>query len=93
MESFWESQIDANFNRKPGLEGNFLEKIPSDYQVEREDWNLESNGVENKIFFLAPDGRLFDEQLDAQYHTEDILLESKTYENSIADLAMMQRHL
>ena len=84
----WESQIDANFNRKPGLEGNFWKKIPSDYQVEREDWNLESNGVENKIFFLAPDGRLFDEQLDAQYHTEDILLESKTYENSIADLAI-----
>ena len=24
----WESQIDANFNRKPGLEGNFLEKNP-----------------------------------------------------------------
>ena len=83
----WESQIDANFNRKPGLEGNFWKKIPSNYDVKREDWNLQSEKTENRIFFLSPDGRLFDEQLDAQYHTEDILLESKTYENSIADLS------
>ena len=83
----WESQIDANFNRKPGLDGGFWKKLPSNYNVGREDWNLKSNSIENKIFFLSPDGRLFNEQLDAQYHTEDILLESKTYENSIADLS------
>ena len=32
-------------------------------------------------------GDFFDDQLEAQFHTEDILLESKTYENTIADLA------
>lgn len=86
--NLWESQIDANFNRKPGLEGNYWKQLPSDYDTNREDWNLSSTATENRIYFLSPDGRLFDEQLDAQFHTEDILLESKTYENSIADLTL-----
>ena len=36
---------------------------------------------------MSPDGRFFDNQLDARFHTEDILLESKTYENNIVDLS------
>ena len=87
MEALWESQIDANFNRVPGGEGDYWKEIPSNYAVEREDWNLETTAIENRIYFLSPDGRLFDDQLEAQFHTEDILLESKTYENTIADLA------
>ena len=83
----WESQIEANFNRRPGDEGNYWKEIPSNYSVEREDWNLNTTAIEERIFFLSPDGRLFDNQLDAQYHTEDLLLESKTYENTIADLS------
>ena len=82
----WESQIDANFNRKPGDEGDYWKEIPSNYSVEREDWNLNTTAIEERIFFMSPDGRLFDNKLDAQFHTEDILLESKTYENTIADL-------
>ena len=85
--NLWESQIDANFNRVPGGEGDYWKEIPSNYAVEREDWNLETTAIENRIYFLSPDGRLFDDQLEAQFHTEDILLESKTYENTIADLA------
>ena len=83
----WESQIEANFNRKPGDEGNYWKEIPSNYSIEREDWNLSTTAIEERIFFLSPDGRLFDNQLDAQFHTEDLLLESKTYENTIADLS------
>lgn len=83
----WESQIEANFNRKPGDEGTYWKEIPSNYSVEREDWNLSTTAIEERIFFLSPDGRLFDNQLDAQFHTEDLLLESKTYENTIADLS------
>ena len=57
--SLWESQIDANFNRVPGGEGDYWKEIPSNYAVEREDWNLETTAIENRIYFLSPDGRLF----------------------------------
>ena len=83
----WESQTEANFNRKPGDEGNYWKEIPSNYSVGREDWNLSTTAIEERIFFISPDGRLFDNKLDAQYHTEDLLLESKTYENTIAVLS------
>ena len=63
----WESQTNANFNRRPGHEGDYWKKIPSDYNVEREDWNIKSNSIENKIFFLAPDGVLFNERNLAEY--------------------------
>ena len=36
----WESQIDANFNRKPGDLGDYWKEIPFNYSVDREDWNL-----------------------------------------------------
>ena len=47
----WESQIDANFNRKPGDEGDYWKEIPSNYSVEREDWNLNTTAIEERIFF------------------------------------------
>ena len=47
----WESQIEANFNRRPGDEGNYWKKS-SNYSVEREDWNLNTTAIEERIFFL-----------------------------------------
>ena len=32
---------------------------------------------------MAPDGRLFDNQLDARSFTENLLLESKIYETTL----------
>ena len=55
----WESQIEANFNRKPGDLGNYWKEIPSNYSVEREDWNLMQLQSKRRIFFMSPDGRLF----------------------------------
>ena len=48
----WESQTEANFNRKPGDEGNYWKEIPSNYSVEREDWNLSTTAIERESSFF-----------------------------------------
>ena len=75
----WESQINDNFNHKP-VDGSstYWKELPSGYDVEREDWTLESTGVTQKDFFMSLDGRLFDNLGDAAIHNQDILLFSNS---------------
>lgn len=49
----WESQIEANFNRKPGDEGNYWKEIPSNYSIEREDWNLSTTAIEENLLSFS----------------------------------------
>lgn len=77
--SLWESQINANFNRIPGNEGDFWKELPSDYSAEREDWFLEATHSEEKIFFLSPDGVLHHNKVDAESHTANLIFSSKNF--------------
>ena len=78
--SLWESQIDSNFNRIPGNEGGYWKELPSDYSIEREDWSLENIANEERIFFMSPDGKLFETKFEAQQHTVELLLNSRSHD-------------
>ena len=71
----WESQINDNFNHKPVVDSStYWKELPSGYDVDREDWELEATGLTQKEFFLSLDGRLFDNFSDASVQNQDILL-------------------
>ena len=83
-DKIWESQIDSNVNHRPSKDSAYWKELPGGYSVPTQDWTLTDLGLEFRIYFMAPDGRLFDNQLDALFHTEAFLLKSKIY---IADLS------
>ena len=83
----WEAQIDSNVHHRPSKDSAYWKEIPGGYSVPTQDWTLTDLGVESRIYFIAPDGRLFDYQLDALFHTQALLLETKIYEKNIADLS------
>jgi flagellin-like hook-associated protein FlgL len=74
---YWESQIQNNTNHKPtsGSE-RFWKELPSNYSVEREDWNFEANGSSTKFFHMAPDGQLFEDENEAIDYTFSLLINS-----------------
>ncbi len=73
----WESQIANNFNHKPTSANSlYWKELPSDYGIEREDWNLEVVGNKQRFFHMAPDGQMFEEYEDAITYTGDLLLSS-----------------
>ncbi len=73
----WESQIDDNVNHKPSDSSSlYWKEIPSGYQVDREDWSIKADAVENRIFNMAPDGRFFDVEQDAIEYTRNLIVNS-----------------
>ncbi|NBU86303.1 MAG: hypothetical protein EBS13_03115 [Verrucomicrobia bacterium] len=74
---FWESQIPNNTNHKPSSDTSiFWKELPSSYNVDREDWQLEAVGVKQRFFYMAPDGQMFEDDADALQYTSDLLLKS-----------------
>ena len=74
---FWESQIPNNTNHKPTSESAlFWKELPSNYSVEREDWEMEAVGVKQRFFYMAPDGQMFEDDAEALQYTSDLLLNS-----------------
>ena len=73
----WQSQIDDNVNHKPsGADTLYWKEVSSGYDVEREDWSIIADSVDNRFYFMAPDGRFFDVEQDAISYTAGMLVNS-----------------
>jgi len=79
----WRSTRNENFNHHPtNPDSDFWEEIGSNYEMNREDWKIESTGIETRFYYSSPDGRLFNDRLDAINHSFEILVNStKSYED------------
>ena len=79
----WESVRSENFNHTPNeTKLEFWKEVGNGYDQSREDWEIKSTGVETRYYFSAPDGRLFDDQAQAESYTYELLLNSnKTYDS------------
>jgi flagellin-like hook-associated protein FlgL len=70
----WESQKDENFNHLPTQSGSeYWKEIGSGYSEIREDWALSITGNDSRLFWVSPDGKLFNGKSEAFTHTIDIL--------------------
>lgn len=98
-DKLWVSQSDENFNHLPTQkDSRFWAEMGSGYSKGREDWVIESSGVETRYFFVTPDGKLFDDKLEAENHTYDILINSssRTYTDANAlfdDISSMVKEI
>ena len=73
----WESVQNENFNHSPSaVDSKFWKELGSDYEQNREDWNIVSSGTETRFYYTGPDGRLFSDQSAAIDYTFDVLLNS-----------------
>ena len=82
----WQSQIDDNVNHKPsGVDTYYWKEVPSGYDVEREDWSIKAESVDNRFYFMAPDGRFFDVEQDAISYTASMLINSFTKDYASTD--------
>jgi len=83
----WESIADENFNHAPDRPNSeFWKELGSGYDQTREDWTVTNKGVENRFYFITPDGNLFENRLDAENHTIDLLIASsnRKYTDNLA---------
>ena len=70
----WESQKDENFNHLPTqLTSEYWNEVGSGYTELREDWTISSNGNDSRLFWVSPDGKLFDGKSEAFTHAVDLL--------------------
>jgi hypothetical protein len=70
----WESTIEDNIHNNPTVSDSvFWTELGSNYSETREDWKILSTGTEARLYYTAPDGRLFHDQWDAMDHTIGIL--------------------
>ena len=83
----WRSRIDANWNHKPGqADSDIWEEVPSQYKVDREDWELTVSGNRTRDYWLSPDGKMYDRKEDADERTRRIVIE-QGYVNTPTELA------
>ena len=66
--------------------GNYWRELQSGYDTEREDWNLKVTGSENRHYWIAPDGKLFDDQASAESHATILLSAAKKSEYALMNL-------
>jgi len=98
-DKLWVSQTDENFNHLPTQnDSKFWSEMGSGYPKKREDWLIESSGVETRYFFMSPDGKLFDDKQEAENHTYDILINSssRTYTDAndlFSDISSMVKEV
>ena len=70
----WESKIDENFNHFPSqTDSEFWREIGSGYNESREDWNFSSVGEDSRLFWVSPDGMLFNGKTEAFTHAVELL--------------------
>ena len=53
--------------------------------MEREDWSIKAESVDNRFYFMAPDGRFFDVEQDAISYTAGMLVNSFTKDYASTD--------
>jgi len=83
-DKMYESTGPHNVNHNPEKSGtDYWREINSGYQTEREDWNLEVSGTENRYYWIAPDGKLFADQSSAVSHAQNLLWTAKKTEYTL----------
>ena len=83
----WESVADENFNHLPNLaDSEYWKELGSGYEVAREDWTITNTGYEDRFYFISPDGKLFENKLEAENHTLNLLITSsnRRYTDNVA---------
>ena len=83
----WESVADENFNHLPNLaDSEYWKELGSGYDVAREDWTITNTGYEDRFYFISPDGKLFENKLEAENHTLNLLITSsnRRYTDNVA---------
>jgi flagellin-like hook-associated protein FlgL len=83
----WESVADENFNHLPNLaDSQYWKELGSGYDVSREDWTITNTGYEDRFYFISPDGKLFENRLEAENHTLNLLISSsnRRYTDNVA---------
>ena len=81
----WESVADENFNHLPDQSrSEFWKELGAGYKVDREDWTVTNVGYEDRFYFITPDGKLFENKLEAENHTLNLLISSsnRVYTNN-----------
>ncbi len=74
-DKIWESVADENFNHAPNRPNSeFWKELGSDYDIIREDWKITNKGTENRFYYIVPDGKLFENKLEAENYTIELLL-------------------
>jgi flagellin-like hook-associated protein FlgL len=82
----YESIGSHNVNHDPAKSGTeYWRELHSGYDTEREDWKLEVAGTENRYYWIAPDGKLFDDQTSAVSHAQTLLWSAKKTEYTLLD--------
>ena len=77
-DKVYESIGSHNVNHDPvNSGGNYWRELQSGYDTEREDWNLKVTGSENRHYWIAPDGKLFDDKTSAEDHAGTLLSDAK----------------
>lgn len=80
----YESLGSHNVNHDPVKSGTeYWRAINSGYDTEREDWNLEVTGSENRYYWVGPDGKLFADQTSAVSHAQNLLWAAKKTEYTL----------
>lgn len=70
----WESITNENFNHFPNQSGSeFWKEIGNGYDIDREDWKISKVGNDSRLFWVSPDGKLFDGKSEAFNHTIDLI--------------------
>ena len=90
----WESVADENFNHLPDQSrSEFWKELGAGYKVDREDWTVTNVGYEDRFYFITPDGKLFENKLEAENHTLNLLISSSNrYTPTISISLMMLMH-
>ena len=82
----YESIGSHNVNHDPtASNGIYWRELNSNYTTEREDWNLEVTGSENRYYWIAPDGKLFADQATATNYAQNLLWSAKKAEYTLLD--------
>jgi len=85
-DKVYESLDSHNVNHDPANSGtSYWRELNSGYNTEREDWKLEVTGSENRYYWIAPDGKLFDDQASATTYAQNLLYSAKKVEYTLLD--------
>lgn len=85
-DKVYESVGSHNVNHDPVKSGSdYWRELHSGYDTEREDWKLEVTGAGNRYYWIAPDGKLFDDQPSALSYAQNLLYSAKKTDYTLMD--------
>ncbi len=80
----WRSRLDANWNHKPGeTDTKIWEEVPGGYDVPREDWSLTVAATEQRDYWMAPDGKMYDLKSEAEANAQIVVIEQGKFKTGV----------